>query len=173
MDKPSDASAFIATLIAFLGVSDFTAANMSEELALQYWLAAVPVRLLFLFAVTGYVYLFKPDGLFGSKSITRASIGEPLQNSLVFAWGFFELAAWFWVCIRAAIGLLACLTKDRSSRACVTSAARWSSVGRRHSRPNEILYERRGMFSKVPGTRERHENTWRHEVAVQERGFSG
>ncbi|KAK0354003.1 hypothetical protein LTR91_026648 [Friedmanniomyces endolithicus] len=97
MDKPSDASAFIAIIIAFLGVSDFTAANMSEELALQYWLAAVPVRLLFLFVVTGYVYLFKPGGLLGSATITKASIGEPLQNSLVFAWGFFELAAWFWV----------------------------------------------------------------------------
>ncbi|KAK4951830.1 hypothetical protein LTR17_020804 [Elasticomyces elasticus] len=97
MDKPSDASAFLALIVAFLGVSDLTAANMTEEIALQYWLAAVPVRLLFLFVVTGYVYMFKPDGIFGSGSITRASIGEPLQNSLVFAWGFFELVAWFWV----------------------------------------------------------------------------
>ncbi|KAK3621825.1 hypothetical protein LTR56_022561 [Elasticomyces elasticus] len=97
MDKPSDASAFLALIVAFLGVSDLTAANMTEEIALQYWLAAVPVRLLFLFVITGYVYMFKPDGIFGSGSITRASIGEPLQNSLVFAWGFFELVAWFWV----------------------------------------------------------------------------
>ncbi len=125
MDKPSDASAFIAIIIAFLGVSDFTAANMSEELALQYWLAAVPVRLLFLFVVTGYVYLFKPGGLLGSATITKASIGEPLQNSLVFAWGFFELAAWFWV------GVALCIMKGhlsdraRFSRACETSAVNY------------------------------------------------
>lgn len=97
MDKPSEASAFLAVILALLGVSDLTAASINEEASLQYWLAVVPVRLMFLFAVTGYVYLFKEDGLLGSGSATRASIGEPLQNSMVFAFGFLEIAAWFWV----------------------------------------------------------------------------
>ncbi|KAK5108070.1 hypothetical protein LTR62_008787 [Meristemomyces frigidus] len=97
MDKASQASALVALLLALLGISDLTAANMNEEVAIQYWLANVPVRMVFLFVVTGYVYLFKPGGLLGPSSITGAGMGEPLQNSLVFAWGFMELAAWFWV----------------------------------------------------------------------------
>ena len=70
---------------------------MVEDLALQYWLSNVPVRLTFLFGLTGYVYMFKEDGIFGSKSISKAGAGENLRNSLVFAWAFMETAAWFWV----------------------------------------------------------------------------
>ncbi|EMC91423.1 hypothetical protein BAUCODRAFT_152680 [Baudoinia panamericana UAMH 10762] len=97
MDKPSEGSAFIAVILALLGVSDLTAANMTEEVALQYWLANVPVRLCFFFVISGYAYLFKEGGTFGSKQAYGDSVGEPLQNSLVFAWGFLELAAWFWI----------------------------------------------------------------------------
>lgn len=70
---------------------------MHEEAALYYWTSNVPVRLAFLFGLSGYVYLFKEDGAFGSGSAAKASIGEPLQNSLVFTFGFFEIAMWFWV----------------------------------------------------------------------------
>jgi len=96
MDKPSETSAFLAVILALLGLSDLTAASMNQEIALQYWLANVPMRLAGLFAITAYVYLFKADGIFGSGSAARASFGEPLQNSLVFTFGFFEIAAWFW-----------------------------------------------------------------------------
>lgn len=64
---------------------------------MQYWLAVIPTRLMFLFTVTGYTYLFKEGGLFGSAPGAKASMGETLQNSLVFTWGFMETAAWFWV----------------------------------------------------------------------------
>lgn len=100
LDKPTEASAFIGILLAFIGLADLTAASMEESVAIEYWLSNVPVRLMFLFGLTGYVFLFKEDGIFGSSSssITKASLGEPLQNSLVFTFGFFEIAAWFWVC---------------------------------------------------------------------------
>lgn len=98
MDKPSEASAFLAVILALLGISDLTAASMNQESALEYWLANVPVRLTCMFVITAYVYLFKMDGMFGSGSAARASLGEPLQNSMVFTFGFFEIAAWFWVC---------------------------------------------------------------------------
>lgn len=104
MDKPSEASAFLALILAFLGISDLTAASMEEGIAIQYWLANVPVRLTFLFVVTGYVYLFKENGVFGSGSAAKASIGEPLQNSMVFSWGFMEIAVWFWVSWTCACG---------------------------------------------------------------------
>ncbi|KAK4546176.1 hypothetical protein LTR36_002313 [Oleoguttula mirabilis] len=97
MDKPSEASAFIAVILALLGVSDLTAASMHEEVAIHYWVANVPVRLTFFFVVTAYVYLFKEGGVLGSVSARQGGIGEPLQNGLVFAFGFVEIAAWFWV----------------------------------------------------------------------------
>lgn len=84
--------------MAFLGIADLTAASMNENAALEYWLSNVPVRLTFLFGLTGYVYLFKEDGIFGSGSAASAGVGEPLRNSLVFSFGFLEIAMWFWVC---------------------------------------------------------------------------
>ena len=98
LDKPNDSSAFIAVILAFIGIADLTAASLNEETALDYWLSNVPARLTFLFGISGYVYLFKDDGIFGSKSmIQKAGAGENLRNSLVFAWAFMETATWFWV----------------------------------------------------------------------------
>jgi hypothetical protein len=96
MDKPSEASAFIAVLLAFLGIADLTGASLEELAALEYWLANVPARLAFLFSITAYAYTFKEGGIFGPTTATGGT-GELLQNGLVFTWGFFELAAWFWV----------------------------------------------------------------------------
>ncbi|GAB7359360.1 hypothetical protein MBLNU230_g6011t1 [Neophaeotheca triangularis] len=99
LDKPNEASAFIAVVLAFLAIADFTAASLDELAALEYWLSNVPVRLAFLFVLTGYSYLFKEDGVFGSGSgiYRKAGVGENLQNSLVFAFGFFETVLWFWI----------------------------------------------------------------------------
>ena len=99
LDKPSESSAYIAVLLAFLGLADLTGASLNEEVALEYWLSNVPVRLTFLFGLTGYTYLFKDDGLFGSRSVVyhKAGPGELLRNSWIFGWAFMELAAWFWV----------------------------------------------------------------------------
>lgn len=93
MDKPSEASAFIAILLAFFGLSDLTAASLDALPALEYWLANVPVRLSVLFAVTAYSYLFKDDGMLGPAG----GPGRYLCNALVFTWGFMELMVWFWV----------------------------------------------------------------------------
>jgi hypothetical protein len=61
---------------------------MNEELSDEFWGAQAPVRLLFLFVLTGYTYTFKEGGL---------SEGNTLNNSIMFTWGFLEMAAWFWV----------------------------------------------------------------------------
>ncbi|KAK5173583.1 uncharacterized protein LTR77_002264 [Saxophila tyrrhenica] len=97
LDKPNEASAFIAILFAFIGLADLTAASLNEEIAIEYWLSNVPVRLLFLFGLTGYVYLFKEDGLLGSSAIRQEGAGELIRNSMVFTWAFVETAAWFWI----------------------------------------------------------------------------
>lgn len=71
---------------------------MNEDTALEYWVANIPVRLTFLFGLTGYAWLFSENGMIGSKLSGKANAGELLQNGLVFSFGFIEIAAWFWVC---------------------------------------------------------------------------
>lgn len=96
---PSAALAFIAVLFAFLGVSDLTAAALPDEVYDEYWGAQTPVRLVFLFALTGYTFLFKEGGMFGgTRGITYSkSPGSYLKNSVVFSWAFVELSMWFWI----------------------------------------------------------------------------
>lgn len=62
------------------------------------------MRLLLLFAMTSYTYLFKANGVFGSglaagEAVSGAtrSAGDLLRNNLVFASGFVEVSLWFWV----------------------------------------------------------------------------
>ncbi|KAF1950385.1 hypothetical protein CC80DRAFT_426956 [Byssothecium circinans] len=98
--KPSATTAFIAVLLAFLGINDLASFSLSEEYLEAYWGAQTPARLLFLFGVTGYSYAFKEGGLFAGtgRAYTR-NVGDHLKNSIVFSWGFLELAAWFWIFI--------------------------------------------------------------------------
>ncbi|KAK5155333.1 hypothetical protein LTR04_005834 [Oleoguttula sp. CCFEE 6159] len=97
---PTPATGFLAVVLALLGLSDFTAVSLPDEIARIYWAAQVPVRLLFLFVVTGYTYAFKPDGMLAKAGVGyKAGMGEGLKNRLVFTWGFLEVAAWFWVFI--------------------------------------------------------------------------
>ena len=71
---------------------------MRDEIAYAYWSSQLPVRLFFLFLVTGYSYLFKRGGgTFGAAINYGHGPGDTLKNSLVFTWGFMEVATWFWV----------------------------------------------------------------------------
>ncbi|KAJ9645185.1 hypothetical protein H2199_003190 [Coniosporium tulheliwenetii] len=91
-------TAFLAVLFAFLGLSDFTAASMPSELSIPFFTSQAPVRLLFLFMVTSYTYLFKRGGMFAGQGLAyKPGVGEELKNGVVFTWGFLELTAWFWV----------------------------------------------------------------------------
>ena len=93
MDTPSEASAFIAVLLVFLGLADLTAASLPALPALEYWLGNVPVRLTVLFALTAYSYLCKEGGMLGAAT----GVGANLCNSWVFSWAFMELMVWYWV----------------------------------------------------------------------------
>ena len=71
---------------------------MRDEYAYSYWSSQLPVRLFFLFIVTGYTYLFKRGPETFAETIGHKSgAGDTLKNSLVFTWGFMEVATWFWV----------------------------------------------------------------------------
>jgi hypothetical protein len=96
---PSAALAFVALLFAFLGISDLTAASLDDDIFDAYWGAQTPVRLVFLFLLTGYTVLFKKGGLLSPKGANAFATGpgDYLKNSFVFAWGFIEISAWFWI----------------------------------------------------------------------------
>ena len=97
-NKPSAATSFIAVILGLLGLTDMTASYMADEVCSTYWLTQTPVRLLFLFGLTGYTYMFKQGGMFAPRSLAhRYETGNGLNNSLVFTFGFLELTAWFWV----------------------------------------------------------------------------
>jgi hypothetical protein len=96
--KPSALSAFLAILFAFLGISDLTSLSLSEEIADEHWGLQAPVRLLFLFVLTAYTYIFKEGGMLAPRGMDyRMSSGANLNNSIMFTWAFVEVATWFWV----------------------------------------------------------------------------
>ncbi|OAL53252.1 hypothetical protein IQ07DRAFT_585196 [Pyrenochaeta sp. DS3sAY3a] len=97
-NKPTAATAFVAVLFAFLGLSDLTALSLSDDFYTQFWGTQAPVRCMFLFCVTGYTYLFKEGGMFAPRGGNfRTNPATGLNNSVIFTWGFLELVAWFWV----------------------------------------------------------------------------
>ncbi|KAB2100917.1 hypothetical protein AG0111_0g10778 [Alternaria gaisen] len=97
-NKTSAATAFIAVLFAFIGLSDLTALSLHEEVFDHFWGLQAPMRLLFLFGITAYSYMFKEGGMFAPRGVDfRMSTGASLNNSFIFTWGFMEVSAWFWV----------------------------------------------------------------------------
>jgi hypothetical protein len=71
---------------------------MSEHVAYQYWGTQLPVRLLFLFGLTGYTYMFRGDS---NLPLGRGNLGlspeDTLKNGLVFTWAFIETVFSFMV----------------------------------------------------------------------------
>lgn len=68
--------------------------SISEPIAVEYWSAITPLRLLFLFPLTAYVYLHEPASIAG---IVSKGPGTQLKNGMTFAFCFLETVMWFWV----------------------------------------------------------------------------
>ena len=96
-DKPSGITALLAAVLCLIGVSDFTAASMTENVSLEYWGSQIPIRLVYFFLITGYTYLFKNDGSDTRGKSYKPSAGDHLKNGLIFSWGFVEILIWFWI----------------------------------------------------------------------------
>ncbi|KAI8935998.1 hypothetical protein NX059_007501 [Plenodomus lindquistii] len=97
-NTPTAATAFLAVLFAFIALTDLTALSLSDEVYDQFWGVQTPVRLVFLFALTGYAYVSKEGGMFAPRTQDYAmSSGAGLSNSVVFTWAFLELVTWFFV----------------------------------------------------------------------------
>lgn len=96
-DKPTGITAFLALVLGLVGLSDFTAASMTENVALEYWGSQIPIRLIYFFVITAYTYLFKNDGLTKLGKSYKPNVGDHLKNGLIFSWGFVEILMWFWI----------------------------------------------------------------------------
>ncbi|KNG49223.1 dipeptidase 1 precursor [Stemphylium lycopersici] len=144
-NKASAATAFLSIVFAFLGVSDLASLSLHEQISDEYWGLQAPVRLLFLFVLTAYSYTFKEGGMFGAKGVDyRTSAGASLSNSFVFAWGFFEVMAWFWVYTslreerseKVKIAAEKQAREDKQLRLRVNQA-----IGHIHGNPSDIMEE--------------------------------
>jgi len=88
-------------LFAYIGVSDFAAASISEPLSSRYWRTQVPVRLLFLSTLTIVIYFAQS---FAGPSIVdakgwEASPSGMVRNSVMMSWSFLEWLMWVWVSV--------------------------------------------------------------------------
>jgi len=86
------ASGIAGLLLILLGLSDFLAVSGSEETARGYWGDQAPVRCLFFAGITMYTYAMKPG-----RGNVGATSDNPVVNSVIFSWAFFEAIWWFWI----------------------------------------------------------------------------
>ncbi|KZF24610.1 hypothetical protein L228DRAFT_259806 [Xylona heveae TC161] len=103
---PSASTAVIGLLLAFIGLTDLSSTGLPEDMANYFWSSQAPIRLLFFFGITGYAYLFSQwsnvaadDDDVDLVNDASGAAGENAKNSVVFAWGFFELVVWFYIFI--------------------------------------------------------------------------
>lgn len=94
-NNSSTVTAFAALVLAFLGFSDLVSASIDESTAVEYWSAVTPLRLVFLFPLTGYIILYQPKYLAGV--VKSKPVGEVLKNGFTFTWCFLETTLWFLV----------------------------------------------------------------------------
>ncbi|KAF2744088.1 hypothetical protein M011DRAFT_528627 [Sporormia fimetaria CBS 119925] len=102
---PSATTSLIGLLFTLLSLTDLTALSLPSEVSDTFWGTQTPVRLTFLFGVTGYTYLYKDGGLLAASAKSAAKSGYRgtgagvgnIGNSVVFTWAFLELVVWFWV----------------------------------------------------------------------------
>ncbi|MCJ1416640.1 hypothetical protein MMC32_002978 [Xylographa parallela] len=89
----SPALPLAAWLLSLLSISDLAAAALPTEIYSYYFAAQAPVRLIFFFALEGWIYAAKPGGaLYGERAGEGAA-----STGLAFTWGFVELVSWFWI----------------------------------------------------------------------------
>lgn len=97
-NKASPVTAFAGMALGFIGISDLIAVSINEPVAVEYWSAVTPLRLVVLFPLTAYAYLYQPEHFIGLKGKLGASkASDLLKNDFTFSWLFLEVVMWFWV----------------------------------------------------------------------------
>ncbi|KAL1848510.1 hypothetical protein VTK73DRAFT_10125 [Phialemonium thermophilum] len=124
-ESPSPSLAFLAVLLAVLGVSDLATLSLPEEVGLgYYWGSQAPLRFVLFLALSAYTFFFSPSSplLYGGSSplseaasssssfLTHPSAHvrvpgyhpsawglDGLKNRVFFTFAFVEMISWFWV----------------------------------------------------------------------------
>lgn len=97
-NKASPVTALLAILFGFFGVSDLIAVSIHEPVAVEYWSAVTPLRLVFLFPLTAYTYLHQSSPFSSVKGkLGTVNAGDNLKNDFTVSWLFLETVLWFWV----------------------------------------------------------------------------
>lgn len=95
---PSPTTSLAGVFLAFIALTDLTAASLHEDVYNIYWTTQAPVRLAALFALATWIYVFKPVfGMGASQMLTTKGWGHEAKNGVVFTWAFVETTMMFWV----------------------------------------------------------------------------
>lgn len=94
----SATSSLAGIFLAFIALTDFTAVSLPEDIYNIYWATQAPVRLVALFGLATWIYVFKPAAtLRRTVSATGKGWGHEAKNGVTFTWTFVETMMIFWV----------------------------------------------------------------------------
>ena len=95
---PSPTSSLAAVFLAFIALTDLTAVSLPEDVYNIYWATQAPVRLVALFALAAWIYVFKPAyGVGASQTLASKGWGHEAKNGVIFTFAFVETTMMFWV----------------------------------------------------------------------------
>ncbi|KAK5659257.1 hypothetical protein OQA88_1349 [Cercophora sp. LCS_1] len=116
-ESQSPALAFLAVVLAVVGISDLVTLSLPGEMSAYHWGMQAPLRVSISFFLTLYTFLFSPssplytssDGPRGRFSHPSAHAhapagyipsgwgGDALKNRVFFTFMFVETFSWFWI----------------------------------------------------------------------------
>ncbi|KAH6675260.1 increased loss of mitochondrial DNA protein 1 [Plectosphaerella plurivora] len=90
--------AFLAFVLAFLGVTDLMSLSMPEEISLLYhWGTQAPLRLFLSLSAVGYCVIFGTSSRGANKGYSATRGNDGIINDVFFAFAFVEMVTWFWI----------------------------------------------------------------------------
>ncbi|KAK0725041.1 increased loss of mitochondrial DNA protein 1 [Lasiosphaeris hirsuta] len=120
-ESQSPALAFLAVVLAIIGISDLVTLSLPDEMPDHHWAMQAPLRLSLSFALSAYAFFFSPSSPLyaagGTSSSPNSSSrfihpsahahappgynvsgwgGDALKNRVFFAFMFVETVSWFW-----------------------------------------------------------------------------
>ncbi|KAK0625434.1 increased loss of mitochondrial DNA protein 1 [Bombardia bombarda] len=118
-ETQSPSLAFLAAVLAIMGVSDLVTLSLPDEISLlHHWSLQAPIRLLMSFILVLYSFFFSASSpIFANTSSSSSSTfthpsvhappplgyapsgwgGDALKNRVFFTFMFVETFSWFWV----------------------------------------------------------------------------
>ncbi|CAI4216084.1 unnamed protein product [Parascedosporium putredinis] len=114
-ESQSPPLAFLAVILAVMGISDLVSLSLPEEVCLfHHWGTQAPIRLAIAFGLNFYTFMFSSTSpLYYSNPRGRMAHppahaqnpsyhasswgGDGLKNRVFFTFAFVEMVSWFWI----------------------------------------------------------------------------